>query len=425
MIFAFNARKQQQANIINRCVMNILFFSRSLPCHGIGGMELVAWNVATGLAERGHNVKIITTATRNGSLCTIPVELSDCLTVEYLCDTRPGRYSRRWWKESRSAYIHEKDRFNPHVVFSVSAGAKSVFPILYGVPSLIQAHGTSLGEFYSKIRSGRFISYISSIRNLLWIPQDMIMFRGTNKIVAVGPAVRDALEHPLIRLVLPRDKVVNIPNGIDTEMFRPDHRARVEIRKQFGIPETAKVLVWASRLHRQKGTHLALEAFSRLNRDDVWFLIIGDGTERIKLQQQSTEKGISDRVIFVGQLLHAKLPFFLSAGDAFVFTTIRDEGLPLNLLEAMSINLPCVISQHLTKAIDSIEDVEGIYTVMPTDATDVAQGMLKAIGNKRDRIAVSALQKESARSFIEHHYSQSVMLDHYETLLERQVRDEG
>jgi glycosyltransferase involved in cell wall biosynthesis len=372
-------------------------------------MELVAWDVATGLAERGHNVKIITTATRNGSLCTIPRELSDCLTVEYLCDTRPGRYSRRWWKKSRAAYIYGKDRFNPHVVFSVSAGAKSVFPVLDNVPAVMQAHGTSLGEFRSKIRSGSFVSLLSSIRNFLWIPSDLLMFRHIKKIVAVGPKVRDALQNAPYHWALYKDKVVMIPNGIDTEMFRPDYRARVEIRKQFGIPETAKVLVWASRLHRQKGAHLALEAFSRFNRDNVWFLIIGDGPERIKLQQQSDEKGISDRVVFVGQLSHAKLPLFLSAGDAFVFTTISDEGLPLNLLEAMSINLPCVISQHLTKAINSIEDVEGIYTAVPTDVKGVAQELSKALCNRSNR----------RRAFIEKNYSKKRMLDKYEqTLLE-------
>ncbi|MDH3258948.1 MAG: glycosyltransferase, partial [Deltaproteobacteria bacterium] len=117
-------------------------------------MEHVAWDVATGLAERGHKIKVITTATRNGNRCTIPVDVADRFTVEYLDTTRPGQYSRRWWEESRAAYLQAKDRFKPDIVFSISAGARSVLPLLEGIPSVIQVHGTSLGELLSKIRSG-------------------------------------------------------------------------------------------------------------------------------------------------------------------------------------------------------------------------------------------------------------------------------
>jgi glycosyltransferase involved in cell wall biosynthesis len=41
------------------------------------------------------------------------------------------------------------------------------------------------------------------------------------------------------------------------------------------------------------------------------------------------------------------VPAFLSAGDCFAFPTLGHEGLPLNVLEALSIGLPCVASDHV------------------------------------------------------------------------------
>jgi glycosyltransferase involved in cell wall biosynthesis len=388
--------------------MRILFFTRALPCHNTGGMELVAWDVAKGLAERKHNVKIITTSTGNSIPYKIPEDLRHQLAIEYLEKTKPGRYSRRWWKDSRRAYVIEKKRFIPDVVISISAGARSVLPLLREIPAIMQAHGTSWGEFISKIHSGRFISMIFSIRNLIWIPLDLVMYHRFRKVVAVGPKVYNALEHPLVRWALPKDGMIMIPNGIDTELFRPDHDTRLRIRKKMGIPEKTKVIIWASRLHRQKGAHLALRAFSELKSPDIWFLVIGDGPERSALEFQSKTLRVADRVVFVGQVDHSYLPALLNCGDVFLFTTIREEvGFTLNVLEALSVNLPVVVSSYLAGL---FEGVEGIYPVNPTDTKTVS----KAIEN-------AFLSDGSGRFFIENHYSRETMLDRYELILKEVV----
>ena len=108
-------------------------------------MQRVAWDLATGLAERGHQVKVVTTATADGRHTAIPAELSDRLAVEHLHHTRPARYSRSWWREGRAAYLRGREEgLRPDVVLSVSAGAWSVLPLLGTVPAVLQAHGTSI-----------------------------------------------------------------------------------------------------------------------------------------------------------------------------------------------------------------------------------------------------------------------------------------
>lgn len=389
--------------------MNILFFSRSLPCHTIGGMELVAWDIAEGLAARGHNIKIITTAKPQG--CHFSASTSDNLEIQFLGNTMPGRYSRQWWQGSRSAYLREKDHFKPNIVFSVSAGARSVFPVLDGTPAVMQAHGTSIGEFRSKMRSGSFTSMISSIHNLICIPKDIAMYRQVQNVVTIGPAVHNTIQHPIFRWALPKNKVTLISNGIDTEMFCPNNTAKEKLREKLEIPKTAKVLVWASRLHRQKGAHLALKAFANLGRKDIWFLIIGDGNERRSLEQQSYDLGISNRVLFIGTIKHNNLPEWLNVGDAFVFTSIRDEGFPLNILEALSTNMPLIISENIAVSIDG---AKGVYKVNPDDTNALCQAIECAIASCG-----------GGRPFIEQHYSRNIMVDRYEKLLEDMAAGNG
>jgi len=385
--------------------MNILCFSPSLPCHSMGGMQRVAWDLATGLAGKGHHVKIMTTATADGRHAAVPPELSDRLVVEHLPRTRPARHSRSWWRESRAAYLRSQRQGSRYdVVLSVSAGASAVLPLLGTVPAVLQAHGTSIAEIRSKIRTRSLVALLKASRNLYWIPWDLGMYRRCQKTVAVGPMAYAALRHPLIRWVLPRDKLVMIPNGIDMERYRPCAEAKAPLARQLALPQAGKVLVWASRLHRQKGTHLALSAFAKVASSDLSFVIIGDGPERGNLTHQAQELGIADRVRFIGQIDNAEMPRWLSLGDAFVFTSIREEGFPLNILEALAMNLPVVASKNLVEA---LEDVEDVYAVDPSDAAAVGRAMQQAV-------AVTG----RGRDVVGRHYSRQIMIQGYEDLFQ-------
>jgi glycosyltransferase involved in cell wall biosynthesis len=388
--------------------MNILCLSRSLPGHGIGGMQRVAWDLATGLANRGHQVKIITTATADGRDTVVPAALSDRLAVEHLPGTRPAQYSTSWWRQSRAAYLRtQKEGSRYDVVLSISAGAWSVIPLLGTVPVIMQAHGTSITEIQSKLRSGRPVAFLQALHNLSWVPWDLGMYRRSRKVVAVGPMAYAGLRHPLIRWVLPPDKLLMIPNGIDTERYRPCAETRAALARQLAIPEGSKVLVWASRLHKQKGAHLALSAFAEVPSSKLSFVMIGDGPERGNLERQARELKIADRVRFIGQVDNDEMPRWLSVGDAFVFTSIREEGFPLNILEALSMNLPVVATKKL---VDALEEVEDVYAVDPSDSAAVSRAMQQAviaIGHDRDAVA--------------RRYSRQVMIRRYEDLFQSLV----
>jgi glycosyltransferase involved in cell wall biosynthesis len=125
------------------------------------------------------------------------------------------------------------------------------------------------------------------------------------------------------------------------------------------------------------------------------------------LQRHVKRLRLADRVVFTGNVPSSGVPELLAAGDAFIFTTLRDEGLPLNVLEAMAMNLPCILSKKLITVIDGVESVEGIYPVDPFVSSEVAKGI------------VFALREHAAerRTFVERLYSKDLMVSRYEQLL--------
>jgi glycosyltransferase involved in cell wall biosynthesis len=366
-------------------------------------MERVAWDVVVGLAASGHSIHIVTTMPpKGGGLPSFGTGVS----IEYVAGTSPGRYSRAWWRGSRGAFLAHTGRDSFDVVFSVSASARSVLPLLNGMPAVMQAHGTSLGEFLSKLRSGSLFSYVTAWRNFMNIPRDISMFKRFSRIVAVGSAVYCSLQSPITRSSV-RDRLTVIPNGVDVGLFSPDLAMRQRIRERLGIPTDARVVVWTSRLHRQKGCHLAVEAVATLKDSRIVLLVVGDGPEMRSLQRHVKRLRLADRVVFTGNVPSSGVPELLAAGDAFIFTTLRDEGLPLNVLEAMAMNLPCILSKKLITVIDGVESVEGIYPVDPFVSSEVAKGI------------VFALREHAAerRTFVERLYSKDLMVSRYEQLL--------
>ncbi|MGH9021823.1 MAG: glycosyltransferase family 4 protein, partial [Acidimicrobiia bacterium] len=279
---------------------HLAMLSRTLPFHSIGGMQAVAWDLARQFAADGVRVSLLTTRIPGR-----PAQFEeDGVEVVAFAEAAPERYSTAWWRRSRS-YFEEHLMGSVTGVLSVSAGAYGVLslkPRLPGVPFVLQAHGTSLGEVLSKWRTRRPKALLTSLRNLLWVFKDLYAYPRFDTVVAVGSAVEAELRRPPIRWALPTDRIRLIRNGIDTTAFARDPALRERMRQTLGLREGERLVVSASRLHRQKGVDLGLRAFARLAGEDpaVRYLIVGDGPERGGLEALSRAFGIANRVTFAG-----------------------------------------------------------------------------------------------------------------------------
>lgn len=262
-------------------------------------------------------------------------------------------------------------------VLSVSAAAYGVLPLkprLPGVPFVFQAHGTSLGEVISKWRTLQPKAILSSVRNLAWFLKDLSAYHKFETVIAVGDGVYADLQHPSVSWVLPTNRVKLIRNGIDTNLFYLDEAARKRTRSALGWSDSEKVVVSACRLHKQKGVDFGLRAFAAYARKDssARYLIIGDGPEKENLEKLTDELGIAEKVLFAGPVQRIQVADYFRVGDAFLFTTKRMEGLPLNVLEALAVGMPAVVSNHLQSVLRISKAVTGVD---PRDEVAVARGL--------------------------------------------------
>lgn len=136
---------------------------------------------------------------------------------------------------------------------------------------------------------------------------------------------------------LPRDKVIYIANGVDTERFAP--RAGGAAKQALGIDEAVPVIGTVGHLRPEKNLVLLVEAFARLERKDARLLIAGGGPCGLELQAAAGRLGCAGRVVFTGMLADTTAVY--EAMDVFALSS-DTEQMPVALLEAMASGLPAV-----------------------------------------------------------------------------------
>lgn len=128
-------------------------------------------------------------------------------------------------------------------------------------------------------------------------------------------------------------RVEVIPSGIDLSQFSSGTR-NSQLRASLGVREGERMLLFVSRLAREKNVDLLLDAV-RASSVPVRLVIGGDGPERVQLQERAAECGIADRVVFLGPVERRKLPDLYASADAFVFPSVT-ETQGLVLVEALA-----------------------------------------------------------------------------------------
>jgi glycosyltransferase involved in cell wall biosynthesis len=175
-----------------------------------------------------------------------------------------------------------------------------------------------------------------------WGPlPDWLVGRLSARVVTVSEELR-------LRLTgrLPAEKLVTIYNGVSLERFTPlDAHERAAVRKELGIPTGAPLAGTVSRLDPIKGVADFVEAAALIARSahlaarSPYFLVAGDGSERARLTALAAERGLGDRMRFLGE--RQDIPRLLGALDVFVLPSLS-EGLSNAVLEAMAAGRPVV-----------------------------------------------------------------------------------
>jgi glycosyltransferase involved in cell wall biosynthesis len=143
--------------------------------------------------------------------------------------------------------------------------------------------------------------------------------------------------------------------GIDLKAYK-DKKDGISVRKEFGIPRDFLVIGHIGRFALSKNHDFIVDIARELiqQRDDVRFLLVGNGSEKARIEQRINEMKLTDYFIFAG--LRSDVPRMLSAMDVFVMPSIY-EGLGIVLLEAQAKGLPCLMTHSLPSDVNVVKEL--------------------------------------------------------------------
>jgi glycosyltransferase involved in cell wall biosynthesis len=153
-----------------------------------------------------------------------------------------------------------------------------------------------------------------------------------------------------------------IPNGVDTELFRPTDRAR----------EGPLRVLCTGRLVQQKGVGYLVRAMA-LAQGPVVLRIVGDGPQRAMLEAMTRSMGLESRVEFVGWVARSGLPEHYRWADVFVLPSF-EEGMANVVLEALASGLP-VVTTDVYGNRGLVEPGENGCLVAPADPAAIADAI--------------------------------------------------
>jgi len=234
-------------------------------------------------------------------------------------------------------------------------------------------------------------------------------------IVAVSQGVLDSTLRYVDSARLLRPPVV-IPNGVDCDRLDREALPRNQAREALGLPQDALIVGNIGNLFIRKGHVFLLQAAAKLAR--IWpkchFAIIGDGDQAHSLVKLRRSLDLEKRVSFLTSTPHAAR--YLRAFDVFVLPSLF-EGLPIALLEAMTLQLPCVATR-VGGVPEVIEHGTSGLLTFPRDIVGLTAALDQLIGDLDLRLAVG----ESARERVLTTFTLSKMVEAYRGLYGEVVR---
>ncbi len=204
----------------------------------------------------------------------------------------------------------------------------------------------------------------------------------TTRFVAVSESEREAT---LAERLVPAEKVVVIPNGIEPDAFQRVAHARAHVRAELGIPLDAVVVGAVARFSPQKDPDTLLRAMRTVierTRRDVYLVWVGDGELTDEGRRLVSDCGLEQRCRLLG--LRNDVKALMCSFDVAALTS-RYEGLPYVLLEAMALGLP-VVATDAVGTRDIVQNgVNGF--LVPVGSSDAVAEALLGLANSDTRRA--------------------------------------
>ena len=344
----------------------------------IGGAERAVVNLANGLCGRENTEVCVFLLKKEGVLLgelSPEVKVAEAQTLSSL---RPLKFAAK----VLSLHLAAKS-FKPDVIYTRATSMNLAVGItgrMTGIPTVM----AEMNNPAARMEESRY----GKRRNYLVLKTARML---SSKVVANSSQLAEATQ----RTFNLRSKPHVIYNGIDIEQI--ERQATEEANHPWILDRQTPLVASVGRLVRQKGFETLINAVAILRETSgVRLVIVGDGDIRNELKEQIKRLNLEDAVCLAGE--QANPHPFIKAADVYVSSSVF-EGFSNSLLEAMSLGIPVVSTDHQFGANEMIEDGKSGLLVPVGDAESMAGEIERVLkdGNLRQNLATGA--KERAKNF--------------------------
>ena len=182
---------------------------------------------------------------------------------------------------------------------------------------------------------------------------------------------------PLARLIeaagVASEKIEVMPNGVSLSDFRPGNGG-LELRSRLGLADHVVIgfVGWFRNWH---GLEVLLEAFeqSRLAKERVKVLLIGDGPAMADLKRFVNGHGLDESILFTGPVPHAEVPPYLDLIDIAVQPAANEYCCPMKILEYMALG-KAIVAPEQENIRELVPDEEAVFFA-PRDVESMAAAL--------------------------------------------------
>lgn len=376
----------------------------------MGGPAIHVSSLAAGLEPRGYETTLVAGSLARGEdsmaflaeRLDIPVRTIPELQREVspIDDARSVRRMREIIRELR-----------PHILHTHTAKAGAIARAAALVSGAARP-AILVHTFHGHVLKG----YFDPVRTAFFKEVERSLARVTDALVAVSPEVRDEL---VAAGIAPREKFSVIRLGIPLEERLGDATAGLDYRRLYGISESAFVVGWVGRMTDVKDTDAVLEIV-RAARDrglEAVLVMVGDGPDRVRLEQLAHDIGIARSTFFVGY--QPEVAGYYRLFDAFLLPSVN-EGTPVSAIEALASGTP-VVATRVGGVPDVVRDGEDGFLFEPGDTDGAAERLALLASDATLRSALGA----SGRERVLRRYSVSRLVEDVDRLYRSLLSERG
>jgi glycosyltransferase involved in cell wall biosynthesis len=367
--------------------MKIVHFHRHIRLEK-GGVVRAVLDLCAALAEAGHELTVLTTDARDAPADWREGEAGHPRLVAFRRPLVLGGLFAARTRRNIATYLEGADVLHLHGMWDplnipCAAAARSL-----GLPYVLSTHGM-LDDWALSVRSPKKRFFLAAFGN-----------RVLDAAAAVHCTAQAELEQSRKRL--PRDNGVVIPLVIDLSPFRDPPGPQLA-RETLTLPaDDRPTILFLSRLHFVKGVSLLIEAVDSLRAEgvDCNLLIAGTGEPDYEatLKRQARERGLADRVRFLGFVSGREKMSLYEAADVFCLPS-RHENFGMVWAESLACGTPVVT----TKGIGAWPDLEsgGGTLIVPRTAEGFGGAIKRLVRDPELRRALGERGRQWVFSFLD------------------------